>query len=759
MAYQTATNPDTGEKVVLIGNKWQPYTQSATGPQGAKAYLVKDKWIAEETPWYSPERLAQGAKDVGLGALRGAAGIGATLIRPFESAEENVARRKAIDEALLTLGAQPESMAFGAGKLTTEIAGTAGIGRVAAKPLGILASQVPATAKYLAPITAALESSGFTAGPTVTGLKAVAPRAIGGAATGAAATGLTEPGTAETGAIAGTATAFVAPPVVKTLAKSVGFLNDALRGRMATVKAGKLARDVAGDQIGAIRAALSASPSDITAAQATAGVQRNEWQALGELASKDNATFALLKRQAADDLSELQRLAQGANETEARALRDQAVKRLNQLTDDMRNVELQAANQAAQTINRLAPQQAQREASMINALREGVPVGAPLPGQATMHPATEAAKAWQRGQAEPVMRGQIPTVSTGLTPLTQARQWQETSDIFSDIAKQRRAEADFIERQIGSLEAHGLRPLDTGPLLDRLSATVNAPGIRASGNTVKVLQAIQDDINTLSARNNGVIDAHDLYTLRKEGINQRIAEIVGATDPKISAKLTKDILTRVKPLIDDAIEKAGGTGWRNYLETYSQGMQSIDKRAMAAELAKLFENTPDAYVKLVRGNNSDAVEAIFGPGSYNIFKEMSAEMPTLSKIAEGVERKATMKEMAAAGKEGLESVVEKHTSAFKIPWGLSAKTAATNKGLDILERRLNKKVREKVYAGMRSGQSMLELLNTLPASERSAALRALADPAAWKGKGAVAARAVAINSLAPDQEPQNALAP
>lgn len=47
MALQTATNPETGKKVVLVGDTWQPVLQSATNKEGAKAYLVGDKWLSD----------------------------------------------------------------------------------------------------------------------------------------------------------------------------------------------------------------------------------------------------------------------------------------------------------------------------------------------------------------------------------------------------------------------------------------------------------------------------------------------------------------------------------------------------------------------------------------------------------------------------------------------------------------------------------------------------------------------------------------
>jgi len=460
----------------------------------------------------------------------------------------------------------------------------------------------------------------------------------------------------------------------------------------------------------------------------------------------------LLKRQAADDLGVLQRMAEGGNETEMRAAYEQSIKRLNQLTADMRNVELQAANQAAQTTNRLAPQAAQRQAGMVNALRGGIPVGKALPGQAVISPVTEAAQ-----QAATAAKGKPGFLTAG----TRSQEWQQTSDTFADIAKQRRTEAGFIERQIGSLEDYGLRPLDAGGITAAIDAKLSTPGLRGS-NVAKILDSVKDDIANLTAKGGGVIDAHDLYTLRKEGINERIMQILGQTDPKVSAKVTRKVLEEVRPLIDDAIEKAGGTGWKDYLKTYSQGMQAIDQKAMAAEAARLFENAPNEYVKLVRGNNPDAVEAIFGPGSYDIFKEMGSKMPTLEKVASNVERNVSMKEAAAAGTEALGKVIGEDSFRFRFPSLLNRATTAANVTLDILEKRLDKKVFAELQKGMRSGKSALEMLNTLPAAEKSKALRALADPASWGKAGTIGARVATrqeqpTNALAPEN--QNKLAP
>jgi hypothetical protein len=54
MAIQTATNPQTGERVALVGNEWQPIAQTATNKAGTKAYLVGNQWIVDDAPVAKP---------------------------------------------------------------------------------------------------------------------------------------------------------------------------------------------------------------------------------------------------------------------------------------------------------------------------------------------------------------------------------------------------------------------------------------------------------------------------------------------------------------------------------------------------------------------------------------------------------------------------------------------------------------------------------------------------------------------------------
>src|SRR4051812_9469177 len=75
MSLQTATNPETGETVVLVGNDWQKADKTASNDKGEKAYLVGGKWLTDVSSQSQskPEATVGGvAAEGGKGLLRGA---------------------------------------------------------------------------------------------------------------------------------------------------------------------------------------------------------------------------------------------------------------------------------------------------------------------------------------------------------------------------------------------------------------------------------------------------------------------------------------------------------------------------------------------------------------------------------------------------------------------------------------------------------------------------------------------------------------
>jgi hypothetical protein len=336
-----------------------------------------------------------------------------------------------------------------------------------------------------------------------------------------------------------------------------------------------------------------------------------------------------------------------------------------------------------------------------------------------------------------------------------AAQQRQTGQVFSEIAQQRRAERDFIERQIGSLEAHGLKPLSIDPLLAEIRKAKNDPRLYGSNDLMRVLDLLEGDLVNLVQRGGGAMDSHALYTFRKEGVAQRVKDVLKVDDPKASAKLTAAVLTRLKPTIDAAITTASGSPrWIQYLDTYGQGMDVITQKQMAAQALAMFKKNPQQYVALVRGDNEDAVEALFGPGRYDIFKEMSAQMPTLDKLARQVELDKLAAEAAEGGKKDLALILEANRSKLRLPNWFQPAITATNLSLASANKRLDNKTVEILRKAAETNQSMLDLLNGLPEKERRKLLDIVIDTQRRTGE---AKRAAAVGTAGEIERQRNAM--
>jgi hypothetical protein len=172
---------------------------------------VPAEWGAE--PKSIGAQVAQGVGNVLAGAVRGAGSIGATLLYPWDKAQDiyygdrgknlsslvtgkerpsrNQERRAEIDNGLRTMGAEPESLLYKGGKLAGELAGTLGAGGAVAQVAGRSGVAAPA-------LLEAIKTSGMSAGGA-----GMLTRTAGGAISGAASAGLVNPDDALTGAMIG----------------------------------------------------------------------------------------------------------------------------------------------------------------------------------------------------------------------------------------------------------------------------------------------------------------------------------------------------------------------------------------------------------------------------------------------------------------------------------------------------------------------------------------------------------------------------
>jgi Transglycosylase SLT domain len=136
------------------------------------------------------ETAGQRFKDIGMGALQGAANIGTTLMRPFDSDQETAARKQKLSD-FFKENSNPNSVEFKGGNLASEVAGTAPLGGIIGK----------AVSPVLPGLGQAISRGGFANIPKTLG--ELAKNVAGGAISGGATTSLVNPEDAAIGAMIG----------------------------------------------------------------------------------------------------------------------------------------------------------------------------------------------------------------------------------------------------------------------------------------------------------------------------------------------------------------------------------------------------------------------------------------------------------------------------------------------------------------------------------------------------------------------------
>jgi len=284
--------------------------------------------------------------------------------------------------------------------------------------------------------------------------------------------------------------------------------------------------------------------------------------------------------------------------------------------------------------------------------------------------------------------------------------------------------APMREAELGAANAaaKGLQPLDTKSMLGELSTKLDDPKIGVSDVNKRVLTKVGRKIQEWTEKSDGVIDANALYEIRKNAVNEEVERLMRGSDPTAQAKRAAGILKEVRPLIDDAIEKAGGTGWRDYLKTFEQGMTQINQKKLNAKLLDTYKRSPDEFLSIAQGEKPDVVRKIMGD-EFDVSKALGSSKNTVDKVANAMLRNNDLEMRAAAGSGELNSILAKKAAKFRFPNFLNRETALANKGLDIAESRLDEKAMEAFYEAMKSGKGAMKLLNELPAEQRNALLQ------------------------------------
>lgn len=470
-----------------------------------------------------------------------------------------------------------------------------------------------------------------------------------GAVVGTALPGTTKLSDQAVGGAAGTVLGGAAPFVIPAAAKALGWMWDTAGGRLIQVKAGKILREAAGDDVAAIMAANAKAAPGLSSGQAVqeANVLSPVWQALNQRAPTANIASAKAVKEAAEQAGRVETL-QAVSPDLAKSL-------------DVRSLAADATFGGARAADKVR----------------------------------QAALAAQEQESRALAGTAGPTFKAELTPALQA--------------------------------------LKNNPVISAAEKTARDMGANLGKDPMSTLEGLQVMKAAIDAQFKGPTAATALQNYNTAALQNAKAQLLSAMN-EISPQYTG------ARLLHERLSKPV-----NQAQVLNALTDTLKGSGTSAEAAAPFLNA------LAQGESALLKRADINPKFGGIEKILTPEqMAAANKVAAELKREASMADLAKQGTEALSGILKER--AVTAP-GVNATSAVINKVSGILRGRVSDKTMEALAKGMQSGQGANELLATLPAVERNAVLKALAES---KVTGAEAG--AAVNAMAPRRKNQNALA-
>jgi hypothetical protein len=661
------------------------------------------------------------AYEVLMGIPEGAYNLAAMVTDPIsgmifgeDAVKQAQAQRRAItDKASRTYVSQPRPLARNLGQ---SIAPGAAVSRTAALAAPAV-SKIPVVGDAAAQILNATARGGIgvkgTSVPKTVGLKVV-----GGGTSGASTAALMGEDPVE-GALYGAGI-----PVLGTVFKKlVGGGVDLFR--LSKVKAGKILRDALGKDVEAAKAAFAQlSPNDQRLAQQVlidAGVEPSPFFGVGKIVADQidpDTPARILKQQETARNARLASISGGADATAQRAAAEAGRREVSTATGPARDAALARANVAGTTVPAAE--------TLANAARQRADEMTASGFVPRMRGLEERA-----GEQAAIM-GDKPALFPDMGRIQQTRGISGAAGQRADdaIAAQigLRDVARDMEDVVADLAAEGMQPLRVAPIVQQLRSMAGQPGTRADELQRGALTGLANRLEGL-ADPNGVIDARDLYQIRKTGLNDIVETLLSGRQPGSGTKeRTASLLTSARGMIDDAIEGAGGKGWKDYLVRTRQGFETVNRQKLAGEGAQLAKKSPNEFIDLMKGDRDDIVEGAMGTGQfdiagmaladprrYNAMKMSADELATLNKmtdlqsLGETAGGNLLFKEQPSFLSRGIRSVI-----GAKFP-----SVAYAGQGLNQTQRALMApEVQKQLATAYESGPNMARAMNEFPTATR-----------------------------------------
>lgn len=648
------------------------------------------------------------------------------------STQEAVAQRNAMLARNTRTGYQTAGRILGDIALTAPLmagggAAVAGLGRgVGSRGLQVLGEGL-ASGGIGAGRTAA-QTAAMTRGARAAEL---ALRSAGGAAAGAGGAALTGQD------VGGGAVVGAGLPIVGSIVRRLGGPVVDL-ARMGKVKAGQIIREAFGKDLDAARAALaSLAPDDQRLAMQAlvdAGVEADVVAGLSQIAREEAPQAYRLadEAQAAAREQMLAGAAEGATATERRAASEAGRRGVSEATAPAREAALARANVAGYEVPR-----AERIAAAARQLADRITRSEVVPRMRGLE---------ERAGEQAAIMGDMPAIFPSMEGIQKTRGIAGAAGERANRAiEQQIGLRDLgrdMEDRVAALAAEGMTPLSVVPIVQQLRSMASAAGTRADDLQRGTLTRLARKLEGL-ADANGVIDARDLYQLRKSGLNDIVDRLLGARAQPSSG--TKDraagLLASVRPMIDDAIEAAGGAGWKDYLETARQGFQAVNAQELTAKATQLAKEKPNEFLALMAGERPDIVEGVMGKGAGNFDVQSLATLApqrwqALTQAADELQRGARIEQLAKSGAPKAREIMVKERpnllarglTGMALFGSPAARIGAT--GTEMAMSALQAPAtRQEIGNAFLSGRNLAKAANVFPTSARvSAAVSRLPAP-------------------------------
>ena len=532
-------------------------------------------------------------------------------------------------------------------------------------------------------------------------------------------------------------------------------------------RATRLAQQSAGTDIKAVVNALRETPSNVGVGQATAFAKNPALQALIrdslEQTQPGAQYLSKLGTMTEDQaVNELAKLTGGRTATDVRDTLAAAKNAARAITTPMRDTALARGNLGKEVarLEAMSAELGEQAATKVQEVRRLIDLGdhaaaaarlktitAGLPASSRLAPAKSQAGFSDEFASKFFYPGKLAQMSD---------EWASQAATASlDLGQGAR----FAQSAADALRKSGIQPLRGDALAQRIAAVAQNPQYASNDLIEGSVKQVADDIAKWT-NSGGVVDLVALDAIRKNSVNAAIQQLRPGMDAASQRNAAAGVLSRIKPLIDDAIETSGGTGYRDYLKKHAELSQKIAEKELTGEALKLYKKNKDAFVQLVQNESPEVVEKFLGPNKYNIAAELAdSTMSVLRKQASDHLLRVAAEKQATDGTKALANLVAQNTSMLRFPSFVNAWAAAGNRTIGELEKRLGQKTMRILSDAMRSPESAANLLESLPPSERSRVIQFLNNPGELKQRLVAPTIRAVTNNLAPESRNENALAP